>query len=124
MWHGKSLTTLQETLTNLSETFDKPVIIAETSYPFTLEYNDYTNNIVGETSQLLTEYPATETGQFNYLNRIKNLIIEVPNGIGFCYWGGEWVSYKGKSATNGSTYENQAFWDFNNNALSIINCYK
>ena len=28
-----------------------------------------------------------------------------------------WIAFKGNQATNGSTWENQALWDFNNNAL-------
>ena len=49
---------------------------------------------------------------------------EVPRGIGFCYWGGEWTAYKGSSATDGSSWENQAFWDFNNTALPVLDVYK
>jgi arabinogalactan endo-1,4-beta-galactosidase len=31
---------------------------------------------------------------------------------------GEWISFKGNQAANGST-ENQAFYDFNNRALPV-----
>jgi arabinogalactan endo-1,4-beta-galactosidase len=45
----------------------KKVVIAETAYPFTLGYNDWTNNIVGLDSQLVSEYPATPDGQKNFV---------------------------------------------------------
>lgn len=124
MWHGKSLTDLQQNLTTISNTQNKPIFIAETSYPFTLNWNDYTNNIIGLNSQILPEFPATETGQKDYLNKIKSIVTAVPKGIGFCYWGTEWISYKGATATNGSPYENQAFWDFNYKALPVLEVYK
>ncbi len=123
-WHGKDLTTLQQNLEAISNTQNKPIMIAETSYPFTLDWNDYTNNIIGNTSQILPEFPSTPQGQKDYLNKIKDIITKVTKGIGFCYWGAEWISYKGKTATNGSPYENQAFYNFNNQALPILDVYK
>ena len=124
MWHGKSLDTLNLNLSGLSETYNKSIIIAETSYPFTLSWNDATNNIIGSESQILTQYPATPVGQKNFLQKIKELIVNTPKGIGFCYWGSEWVSYKGKNSTLGSSYENQAFWDFTNSSLPALEAYK
>lgn len=124
MWHGKNLDSLQQSLQSLSSTFNKKILIAETSYPFTLEWNDWTNNIVGLESQLLPQYPATPAGQQLYLQKISTIMQSIPNGLGYCYWGSEWVSFKGSTATNGSPYENQAFWDFNNKALPVLNVYK
>ena len=123
VYHGTSLTDLKTKLTSLSQTFGKKIIIAETSYPFSLSYNDWTNNVVGQNNQLVSGYEANFTGQKNYITAIKSLIKEVPNGIGFCYWGGEWVAFKGSQATDGSTWENQALWDFNNNAVEGIQAF-
>jgi arabinogalactan endo-1,4-beta-galactosidase len=123
MWHGKSLTLLAQTMSSLSEKFGKSILIAETSYPFTLGWNDLTNNIVGLDDQILDEYPATPQGQKDFFKKIIEICSEIPNCIGFCYWGGEWVSYKGSTAEDGSAWENQAFWDFENNGLPILNEY-
>lgn len=123
MWHGKSLTTLQQNLETISNTQNKPIFIAETSYPFTLNWNDNTNNIIGLNSQILAEFPATETGQKDYLNKIKSIVTAVPKGIGFCYWGTEWISNVGEKPYT-SPYENQAFWDFNNKVLPVLEVYK
>jgi len=119
IWHGKDLNALQQTLTSLSAKNDKDIFIAETAYPFTLDWNDFTNNIIGLSSQILPEYPASPQGQKDFLNKISNLIKDVPGGIGYCYWGSEWVSYKGSTATDGSPWENQSFWDFSNKSLPV-----
>ncbi len=120
MWHGKDLNRLQQTLTQLSTKFGKSTMIVETSYPFTLGWNDWTNNVVGLENQILNEFPATPLGQKQFLSKLKSIVQSAPNCLGFCYWGGEWVSFNGKQATNGSTWENQALWDFNNRALPIL----
>jgi arabinogalactan endo-1,4-beta-galactosidase len=120
MWHGKSLTLLAQTMSSLSISFGKEVLIAETSYPFTLGWNDWTNNVVGSEDQILNEYSVTPQGQKDFFKKIIEISRGTPNGIGFCYWGGEWVSYKGSTAVDGSAWENQAFWDFENNALPIL----
>lgn len=122
-WHGKGLDTLQTNLINLNTLFKKPVVIAETSYPFTFGYNDWTNNIIGDSSQILPQFTATEQGQKEYLQAIFNLTKSTPNALGFCYWGGDYVSFKGNQAKDGSSYENQAFWNFNNKALPVLQIY-
>jgi arabinogalactan endo-1,4-beta-galactosidase len=124
MWHGKSIDALQTNLNTLGAQFNKDIVIAETSYPFTFGYNDFTNNIIGSASQILPEYAATPAGQLQYLQKIKSTILAAPKGIGFCYWGGDWVAFLGPTSTNGSSYENQALWDFNNVALPALSAFK
>jgi arabinogalactan endo-1,4-beta-galactosidase len=34
-------------MTYLSAIYNKKILIAETAYPFTLEWNDWINNIIG-----------------------------------------------------------------------------
>ncbi len=123
IWHGKSFDTLQMKLQSLSFKFNKPILIAETAYPFTFSWNDWTNNIIGDSSQILPEYSASLKGQKDYLNKIKYIISNIPNGIGFAYWGAEFISFKGSEAKNGSSWENQALWDFNNHALPAMSVF-
>lgn len=120
IWHGKSLDSLREALVGLNQQLQKPTLIAETSYPFTLGWNDWTNNVLGNNSQIISVYPATPAGQKNFWNAILQSSRESAGCLGTCYWGAEWVSYKGNTATNGSSWENQAFWDFNRKALPIL----
>ncbi len=129
VWHGKSFDSLYTSLTSLITNYHKPVIIAETSYPFTLLWNDNTNNLVGSASQLIPAYDATPDGQNAYTKAMIDLMASLPNqqGLGICWWAPEWVSFKGPNATNGSTSENLTLFDFNNNslpALTSLGAYK
>lgn len=124
IWHGKNLQTLSNTINSLGNTHNKKVIIAETAYPFTLGWNDWTNNILGLEEQLVTGYPATPQGQKEFLNEIKNIIKSSGHGLGFAYWAPEWISFRGNQAINGSSWENQALWDFDNNVLPAIEFFK
>lgn len=125
IWHGKSLSTLKTTMQSLSSSYDKTIVIAETAYPFTLEWNDWTNNIVGLDEQLiLPQYPATPEGQRDFIKQIKILTKELENGIGFCYWGAELIAWKGNQSIDASPWENQALFDFDNNALSVLREFK
>lgn len=123
IFHGKVLADLQTKMNTLGNLYNKKVVIAETAYPFTLGYNDFTNNIVGLSSQLIPAYPATALGQKQFLLALKNTVRTSAKGIGFCYWGGEWVAFRGPTATNGSTYENQALWDFQNNSVQAMDAF-
>lgn len=123
IWHGKLLSDVSSTINSLGQSFNKKVLIAETAYPFTLNWNDWTNNIVGQNDQIISTYTASNDGQKNYLLAIKSLLKQSSYGIGFCYWGGEWVAFRGAQSTNGSSWENQALWDFNNNALPAMDAF-
>jgi len=124
IWHGHDLNLLNQTITQLGQQHQKPVILAEISYPFSLGWNDCTNNIVGLKEHLNPNFPATPQGQKDFMMTIKNLISSNSHAKGFCYWGAEWTAFRGSQATNGSSWENQTFWDFNNNALPILDIYE
>ena len=125
LWHGKSLDKLKQKMQYLTATFDKKIVIAETAYPFTLGWNDWTNNIVGLPEQLiLPDFPASEIGQHNFLQKIKTITQEVEGGIGFCYWGAELIAWKGPEATDASPWENLAVFDFNNRGLPVLEVFK
>lgn len=124
LWHGRNTDSLQMQLNSIASKANKDVVIAETSYPFSLGWNDWTNNVIGDTSQLIPAYPPTPQGQLDFLEKIRFIINNTPKGIGFCYWGGEWISFKGSQATNGSTWENQALWDFGNKALPALDAFR
>ena len=123
IWHGKDLTVIKTTIDALGKKFSKKVLIAETAYPFTLLHNDQTNNIVGTNDQLVPGYPATPAGQRTFVMDIKNIVKSSEFGQGFAYWGGEWVAFKGPQSTTGSTFENQALYSFDNNALSVMQAF-
>jgi arabinogalactan endo-1,4-beta-galactosidase len=123
VWHGQDLALVRSTIGNLVSLTSKEVMVVETAYPFTLNGNDNTNNITGRSDQLVQGYPATETGQLDFINEVKGMVSQTKNGMGFCYWGGEWVAFKGASSTDGSSWENQALFDFSNKALPVMQVF-
>lgn len=125
LWHGRNLNTLKSTLAQLGQTYGKDIIIAETAYPFTLEWDDNTNNILGLESQLiLPDYPASPEGQKNFLKEIKSILNTSEKGIGLCYWGAEWIAFRGPQASDGSPWENQALYNYSNKALPAMEVFK
>jgi len=122
-WHGKNMDSLKLNIKLLGDKFGKDIVIAETAYPFTFEWNDKTNNVIGLANQIHPEFPPTVQGQKDFLFKVKEIIIKSPKGIGFCYWAPEWVAFKGKDATDGSSWENQALWGFDNKALPGIKVF-
>ena len=124
-WHGKSIDSLKARMDYLVHTHGKQVLIAETAYPFTMDWNDMTNNIVGtEDMLILPDYPPTPEGQQKFIRKMRTLSQEVDNGIGFCYWGAELIAWKGKESTEGSPWENQALFDFDYKALPVLEEFK
>lgn len=123
IFHGTDLQNLVNTIETLGTNYTKPVVLAEIAYPFTLDFNDFTNNIVGLDEHLVEGYPATPNSQKNYLLEIKSILKQNELGSGFAYWGAEWIAYRGDEATDGSTWENQALWDFDNKALPAMEVF-
>ena len=118
MWHG-TLTDLSQNINDLGYQFQKPVLIVETAYPFTLGWNDNTHNILGLETQLLEEYEASEEGQFSFLNDLIMVVDDNDYGLGICYWAPDWIS------TNqfGSPWENQALFDFDGEMLDALSVF-
>jgi arabinogalactan endo-1,4-beta-galactosidase len=123
IWHGNNLNLLTSAIETLGNTHQKEVVIAETAYAFTFGWNDWTNNIIGSQNQLLSQFDGSPSGQKEYLLHLKSLLTNSTFGKGFCYWGTEWVSFMGDEAQNGSSWENQALWDFDNNALPALEAF-
>lgn len=123
-FHGNDLTYMASVLKAVGNSTGKAVVVAEVAYPFTLGWADFTHNTIGEESQLVEGYPATPVGQKNFMLKIREATSAFVQGAGFCYWGGEWVAYKGSQATDGSPWENQALFDFSFQALPVVEAFK
>ncbi len=122
-WHTRSLSTVQNELNALANQTSKPILIAETAYPFTLEWNDQTTNLVGLPEHLISGYSATQEGQYRYLVRIRSLLHQTPGCMGFCYWAPDWVAFKGNETTQGSSWENMALFDFSFKATEGLKAF-
>jgi len=116
-WHG-TLDQVKTNLNDLAVRYGKDLMIAETAYPWTLQWFDNVNNIVSQTDQLHAGYPATVTGQAAFLRDLMKIIRNVKNqkGQGLCYWAPEYISVQ----PLGSPWENNALFDFYGNVLSSM----
>jgi arabinogalactan endo-1,4-beta-galactosidase len=118
-WHG-SLGDLQNNLNDVAIRYNKDVLVAETAYPFTLDFNDFHPNTIGLTDQLVAGYPATPEGQAANLRDVLSIVRAVPNGrgLGVFYWDATWTAVPGNGwdptdSASGNSWENQALFDFN-----------
>lgn len=126
-WSG-TFAGLQSTLNDLASRYGKPVVVAETAYPFTLSNADSTGNSISSSSQLTSGYPATEAGQRANFLAVINAVKAVPNGmgLGYFYWEASWYAVPGNGwdpaniATSGDGWDNQALFNWSGRALSGI----
>lgn len=118
MWHGKNLSDLETACFDLRDDLGRPVFLLETSYPFTLDWADWTNNHIGSTDQIIDDFPPTRHGQAAFIAAMRQISDSL--GTGLVYWGGELVPYMGPQSQQGSPYENQALFNFNGVELPVI----
>lgn len=103
-WHG-SLTNLKSELDNIAKTYDKKVMVAETSYAWTLEDGDGFDNTVrigkNDTGEDLI-YPFTVNGQAKWVRDVVDTVNSTTNGIGVFYWEAAWIPVENinKAATD------------------------
>ena len=107
-YHG-TYENLQKQMKNIANTYDKKVMVLETSYPNSVEDTDFGGNQWNGSSSEPKYYPLTQSGQANNFRNLCNMMVnEIPEGrgIGVCYWEGTWIS------AGGTTYEeNQFKWE-------------
>lgn len=108
-WHGKELEAFHDSLMVWQQRIAKPVMIAETAYPFTLQWQDNRHNPVGDSSQLLNDYPASPRGQQRFVAALDSLV-KHHNLAGWAYWEPLWLG--SETGGKGSPWENNAFFDF------------
>ncbi len=114
-WHQVDIAQVGAAVNALHTTFDKPVWIVETGYPWTLDNNGDVGNILGEAS-ILPGFanPPTINSQKNFLIKLTYTVLN-NGGMGVIYWEPDWVSTSCFTQWGqGSHYENATFFDFNN----------
>ena len=90
-WHG-SLDNLADILSEIAETYDKKVMVMETSYAYMAEDTDFSGNTIGEGGEV-KGYPFSVQGQTNCIVDIIDTIAnKTKNGIGVVYWEGAWIT--------------------------------
>ena len=119
-WHG-SLANLTEVLSYAADTYSKLVMVAETSYPYTLEDFDGHPNTVNrwnnsEGENLLWDF--TPQGQAEELRAVMNAVNNVKNrkGLGVFFWEGAFISVGDTSGLSAQEYnarkeQNALLWE-------------
>ncbi|HEU5426466.1 MAG TPA: glycosyl hydrolase 53 family protein [Actinocrinis sp.] len=126
-WHGR-LDVLQTDLNGLAAKYGKPVMVAETAYPWTMANADSeTNSVTSSNTTLDPGYPASSAGQAANLRDVLSIVQAVPNGLGLgaFYWEPTWTAVAGNgwdptNASSGDGWENQAAFDFGDRALPVV----
>lgn len=128
-WHG-TLDNLTKILTDISHTYGKQVMVAETSWVRTLEDSDGFGQTISSAEKMgnYVSYDVSVKGQSDYLSDIFSAVANVPNGmgVGVFYWEPAWLPVGGKDyfankpvwEKYGSGWGNYAASEYDSTAIS------
>lgn len=89
-WHGTP-ENLTAVLSHVAETYDKKVMVAETSWAFTLDDGDGHGNVIDLPAEA-TQYPVSVQGQADAVRAVVQAVADVGEaGIGVYYWEPAWL---------------------------------
>ena len=119
-WHG-SPENLTAALNYAAVNYGKYTMVAETSYPYTLDDSDghpntisaYSNNTGADMM-----WDFTPQGQANEVRAVMNAVNNVSGGrgLGVFYWEGAWITVGDTTGLSGAAYntrlsQNKALWE-------------
>jgi arabinogalactan endo-1,4-beta-galactosidase len=128
-----SISALRANVDGLATEFGKPIIIAETQYPWTLAngnspLGDSTGDFAWEQSQIEPGYPATPGGQLSFVTDELSILATAPDGLGagLFYWAPDWIPGVPwePGAGIGSPNVNMTLFNFEGAALPSINIFE
>ncbi len=142
-WHG-TLEALAYNLNDISQRYDKDVLVVETAYGFTLESFDSLPNTFGQAQADAAGYEVSPAGQAAFMGDLTEVILNVEDGRGrgFVYWEPTWLAVPFDTLSEstgwcfdegygycepeypGNAWENQALFDFGGNALESLEAFK
>ncbi|WP_062212775.1 glycosyl hydrolase 53 family protein [Demequina oxidasica] len=90
-WHG-TLDNLTSVLDQIATTYDKEVVVAETSWNYTLEDGDGTTNVI-KASNASSAYSSSVQGQALAVRDVMQAVAKVSDGkgLGTFYWEPAWL---------------------------------
>jgi arabinogalactan endo-1,4-beta-galactosidase len=104
-------------VSDLRSRYGKPVVLAETAYPYTTADHDGTPNVISA-AQPCAGYPATPAGQAANFTAVQNTA-RTAGAIGVFYWEPTWYAVPGNGWDpadidhSGNAWESQAVFDRN-----------
>ncbi|MCU1407804.1 MAG: arabinogalactan endo,4-beta-galactosidase [Glaciihabitans sp.] len=125
-WNG-SLDVLGDTLAVVAERYDRDILIAETSYPYTLVDADDEPNVLSDASALPDgeRYPPSEEGQRAYYAALRATLAAVPDGrgVGFLVWEPGWLAGVGAGVDLGNAFDNLTLFDQKGRGLPALDAF-
>ncbi len=150
-WHG-TMEDLKNAITHVRDTYGKKVYVAENAYCYTSEDGDGSANSIQGTDDLAEGYSASVQGQANEVRDVCAAASEA-GAEGVFYWEGTWIPVGPANADNsaiwekygsgwassyaggydpkdagqyygGSSWDNQAMFDFTGHPLASLNVFK
>ena len=114
-WHG-TLANLESELKSVKDTYGKDVMVAETSYAYTLEDSDgHSNTVRVGNNDSSTSYPFSVQGQ---AASVRDVMATVNNagGLGVFYWESAWITVGDTRGLSGAALDaqiaaNQEKWE-------------
>lgn len=133
-WNG-SIQMIQDNMNDISKTFDKDVMIVETSIGYTTDSLGCDAMVYSKEFEEKTDYPATQDGQSKFLEDLFQAVREVDDnrGKGVIYWEPGWLPipeckwatdvgrvYMKDEVEPGNSHGNQALFDSEGNANKAL----
>ncbi|MGF7144543.1 arabinogalactan endo-1,4-beta-galactosidase [Anaerotaenia torta] len=133
-WNG-SIEDLVQNMNDISQTFQKDVLVAETAIGYTTDSLGCNGLVFSEEMEKKAGFPATKAGQEQFLKELCDGIRKVKNhrGIGIIYWEAAWLpipecswahsigcEYMNDTAEVGNSWANQALFDEKGNANQAL----
>ncbi|BDI31174.1 hypothetical protein CCAX7_32250 [Capsulimonas corticalis] len=111
-WQG-SLENLRACLNGAAARYQKPVVIAETDFPWNPQ------DEFAKDSAKLAGIPASQQGQVQFVETLGKVLREVPGGrgAGIYWWAAEYLPLTGVRLGG---FEGRSFFDAGGNALPVI----
>ena len=108
-FHGDP-TNLNICLSNAAVRYGKPIVVAETAFP-------WTNGCPPAWLSKLYGFPPTRDGQVSFIAALAKIVKSVPNhlGVGVFYWGTDYQT----TTNNLAGFDKASFFDSGGNVLSV-----
>ena len=119
-----TMSEIENKIRDFKAAYGKQVMIVETAYPWTGDNADNYTNIISAADKA-AGYEISAQDQFRYMKDLTQAIIRA-GGSGIMYWEPGWITSNLNDGWGvGSSWENNAFFDFNGNTLPVIDhmCY-